>query len=109
MVAGSTVYLVSGTQADILAGPPVVTVHLSQSNSNTVEGWVSSNAAIFQTQDNNNALQLAAYSWSGSLLGTLHMSQTNQQTTAVAFNPKGGSWFLFDSATGKLSRNRPWW
>ena len=84
------------------------TESMGQSDSSGGGGWVTSGAAIVQSK-NNNSTTLTAYSWSGDSLGTLHLYTANNQINALAFDPRGGSWYLFDSSTGKLSRNRPWW
>ncbi len=103
--SGSRVYLLrSGAVASLV--PPAAT--LSGSGSGSLLGWATSTAAVVQGQANGN-ISLTAYSWTGSALGTLQLNKSSQQINAITFQPNGASWFLFDSSTGKLSRNRPWW
>jgi hypothetical protein len=104
VASGSSVDLTEGSN---LAAMPVTTVSPGQS-SGSGGGWATSTAAVFLIQS-NNAYTLTAYSWSGASLASIQLSQTNRQTVALAFAPNGSSWYLFDSTTGKLSRNRPWW
>ena len=101
--SGSTVYLASGQNL-----PTVSVANVNVSGSNSVQGWASSSAAVVLNQTDNSNL-LTAYSWSGASLASLHLPKTDQQNITLALKPDGSSWYLFDSSTGKLSRNRPWW
>jgi hypothetical protein len=105
--SGQTALLATGTSAASVA--VTATESMGQSNQNGGGGWVTSGAAVVQNNNNNNNTTLTAYSWSGSSLGSLHLYTVSNQIIALAFDPRGGSWYLFDSSTGKLSRNRTWW
>lgn len=71
-------------------------------------GWATATAAIAEGHA-DNAFLLQAYSWSGQKLSSLSIPQNNDETLSVAFQPNGQSWYLFESSTGKLSREKPWW
>jgi|GEM_PF-6641246 len=71
-------------------------------------GWATATAAIVEGHDNNNLI-LEAYSWSGQQLASLTVPQANNETVSIGFQPNGQSWYLFESSTGQLSREKPWW
>lgn len=114
-VAGTT-YLVAtlGSQVALLRAASATPTSLlasavlvSASNSSG-SAWATATAAIVE-EHGNNAIVLQAYSWSGSALANVVVSNDHNPVLAFGFQPNGQAWFLFDSSTGKLSREVPWW
>jgi len=103
--SGSTPYMVRAADpTNLVAGTPMA-VPVTQFENNG--GWATGPVAIVRGRA-DNALLLQAFSWTGSALGSLKLAD-NHQTLSLAFEPRGDAWYLFDSSTGKLSKNRPWW
>jgi len=104
--SGSSASFVTGTTA-VGTSDLAVQATVNPTQMDNSGGWVMAGTAVVRGHADNGTL-LQAYSFSGSHLSDLRL-EDNNQVFSLAFEPQGKAWYLFDSSTGKLSKNRPWW